>query len=161
MPSRSSTHTTLSHAEWDLLVRLPGQVVIAATSAGADTPDRTLAEGLAGLNAIAAGRSSTNPLVRRVVETIYAERDDDVATTAEFVDRSVGQSLVLASCREAAAILTQHCAEEDRAAYRRWLESIAERVGDASTSGAARQGSGQISPDERRFLNAVSAALGG
>ena len=41
--------------EWELLVRLPARIMIAATSAEKDSDRRTVDEGLAGINAIAAG----------------------------------------------------------------------------------------------------------
>src|SRR5690348_9328225 len=89
--------TMFSRNEWDLLVRLPGQVLIAATSAEPDSPRRTVAEGLAGIDAIAAGRGSHNALVRGVVATIYAERDDDGPTAVEFNDRESGIAAVVAA----------------------------------------------------------------
>src|SRR5262249_31368691 len=68
--------STFSREEWDLLVRLPGRVVIAATSAEPDSPHHSVAEGLAGIDAIAAGRNSASTFVRGVVSAIYAEQDD-------------------------------------------------------------------------------------
>src|SRR6187431_567537 len=95
-------------AQWALLVRLPGRVVIAATSAEHDSPGRTVAEGLAGLAAIAAGRASDSDLVRAVVSAVYAETDGDGPDAEEFTDRDAGLAAVLAASREAVRVLTAH-----------------------------------------------------
>ena len=141
-----SGYATFSPEEWELLVRLPGQVVIAATSAEADGARRTVAEGLAGLDAIAAGRSSTNPLVRTAAE--------------EFVDRAAGLAAVLMSCHRAAGLLAERSADDDRLAYQAWLQSIAERVcGAASSGGMFGLGGDLISAAEAQFLDDLSRAF--
>jgi len=148
--------TTFSHSEWDLLVRLPGRVVIAATSADADGSRRSVAEALAGLDAIAAGRDSPNALVREVVGAIYAEHGADADFDA--TDRETGLAQVVVACREAAAALTEHGTPADRAAYEQWLESIAFRVCDAS--GPAAEGASALGATEKRFLDELSEAFG-
>ena len=152
----------LSADDWDLLVRLPGQVVVAATSAEPDTPRRTVAEGLAGIDAIAAGRQSTSPLVRDVVAAIYQESGDDPPAAEEFADPSAGIAQVLGACRDAACALGERAGPEDAEAYRRWIEAIAERVCRASRSrGLLGFGGAALSPAERRFLADIGAAFGG
>lgn len=164
---KTDVDTLFTRAEWDLLVKLPGKVVIAATSAEADSPARTVAEGLAGLDAIAAGRSSDNPLVRRVVATIYtepdtAEPDEGVATAEEFVDRAAGLAGVLDACRVAAGVLARRAEPDDRRAYQAWIFSIADRVCGVSRSGGVLGiGGVAVSPAEREFLADVTVALGG
>jgi hypothetical protein len=155
-----SGYATFSPEEWELLVRLPGQVVIAATSAEADGARRTVAEGLAGLDAIAAGRSSANPLVRTVVSTIYAEHDASQPAAEEFVDRAAGLAAVLMSCHRAAGLLAERSADDDRLAYQAWLQSIAERVcGAASSGGMFGLGGDLISAAEAQFLDDLSRAF--
>ncbi len=164
MRSQPSVHpvTTFTRAEWHLLVRLPGQVVVAATSAEADSPRRTVAEGLAGIDAIAAGLQSPSPFVRRVVAMIYAEHDDGAPTATEFDDRAAGLADVLATCRRAAAMLAERCPAGDRAAYADWLLSIADRVCSASRSGGVLGiGGARVSDAERRFQDDLGRALGG
>jgi hypothetical protein len=159
---KTAVDTLFTRAEWDLLVKLPGQVVIAATSAEADSPSRTVAEGLAGLDAIAAGRSSENPLVRRVVATIYAEPDEDTPTAQEFADRAAGLAGVLDACRHAAGVLGRRAEPDDRRAYQEWIFSIADRVCGASRSGGVLGVGGMaVSPAERKFLADMTAAFGG
>lgn len=128
-----TTITRYTRAEWDLLVRLPGRVVAAATLDEAASR-QSMIETLAGLNAIAAGRGSPNALVRQVVGTIYAEADLDSPSSREAdpANEAAGFAPILAACRQAAAILAEHGSEADRRAYERWLESIAVRVCDAS-----------------------------
>ena len=163
MRSQPSVHpTTFNSAEWDLLVRLPGQIVVASTSAEADSPRRTVAEGLAGLDAIAAGLDSPNPLVRRVVGMIYAERDDDAPAAEEFDDRAVGLAGVLATCRLAATLLGTRCPPGDLEAYAGWLRAIADRVTHASRSGGVLGiGGAHVSAAEQQFLVDLDRALGG
>ncbi|MFI5840719.1 hypothetical protein ACIA8K_13515 [Catenuloplanes sp. NPDC051500] len=145
-------------AQWMLLVRLPGRVVIAATSAEHDSPGRTVAEGLAGLAAIAAGRASDSDLVRAVVSEVYAETDGDGPDAEEFTDREAGLAAVLSAAREAARVLAEHADPADSAAYRQWIQAIAAKVCAASRSG--HFAGPKISPDERRFLTGLGAALG-
>ncbi len=139
-----STDTAFSLAEWSLLVRLPGQVVTAATAVGRGTGPATVAQALAGLDAIAAGRGSSSALVRRVVGTIYAERDAETGVPD-------GVDGVIAGCRRAAEILADR-SPDDSAAYRRWVLTVADR-----TCGAA--------PDEGSdgalLLADIATALGG
>ncbi|HKD97469.1 MAG TPA: hypothetical protein VKB69_07670 [Micromonosporaceae bacterium] len=142
-----STDTTFTRSEWTLLVRLPGQVVAAATAAGQDHGTGTVAQALAGLDAIAAGRGSPNALVRNVVGAIYAERDAEVGSVA-------GHAAVVDACRQASEILAVRSLD-DRDAYRGWVLSAAER-----TCGAGRPG-GSPGGDARRLLADLAGALGG
>jgi len=153
--------SAFTRAEWDLLVRLPGQVVIAATSAEADSPARTVAEGLAGIDAIAAGLDSSNWLVRSVVAAIYAEQEDEELPVAtEFADRAAGLARVVASCRHAAVVLEARCEPTDLDAYRDWVTMIAIRVCEASLfDGLIGLGDTPLSPAETRFLADMSAAF--
>jgi len=149
--------------EWALLVRLPGRVVVAATSAQPDTARRTVAEGLAGIDAIAAGRASVSRLVRDVVAAIYAETGaDEPPAAAEFHDPAGGVAAVLTGCREAARVLAERAGREDYDAYRHWLEAIAARVCQAARTGGVPGLGGQlVSPAEWRFLAALGAAFDG
>jgi len=128
-----TTITRYTRAEWDLLVHLPGRMVAAATSDETASAGQSVIEALAGLNAIAAGRSSPNALVRQVVGTIYAELDFDSPSSGDLgvADEMTGFAPILAACRQAAAILADHGSEADRLAYEKWLESIAIVVCDA------------------------------
>lgn len=128
-----TTITRYTRAEWDLLVQLPGRMVVAATSDEAASAGQTVIEAVAGLNAIAAGRGSPNALVRQVVGTIYAELDFDSPASRDVgvADDMTGLAPIIAACRQAAAILADHASAADRLAYEKWLESIAIVVCDA------------------------------
>src|SRR2546421_4830045 len=159
---RPSTEVPYRRDEWELLVKLPGRVVVAATSAEADTARRTVVEGLAGIDAIAAGRASASRLVRDVVAAIYAENDEDRPTAEEFHDRAGGITDVLGACRQAGRLLAERAGREDRDAYRHWLESIAARVCRASRSGGLLGVGGPlVSIAEQRFLAELGAAFDG
>lgn len=160
-PIGQLTRMAYPPAEWALLVRLPARVMIAATSAEADSPRRTVAEGLAGMDAIAAGRASDSDLVRAVVAAIYAESEDDQPAAEEFTDRAAGLAGVLATCEAAARVLAARADPADSAAYRQWLQNIAARVCRASRFGGVRGiGGDRFSAAERRFLADLGAALG-
>jgi hypothetical protein len=178
MPYRSAyrqrTQSPFRRDEWELLVRLPGRVAVAATSA-VGTPDwrrsagstaevnrgrQTVAEGLAGIDAIAAGRFSASPLVREVVAAIYDETGDEEPAAEEFRDRERGIAEVMAGCHTGAALLTGRVGREDADAYRHWLESIAARVCRAARSGGLFGVGGMpITETESRFLADLGAAL--
>jgi hypothetical protein len=170
MPSQSASGDSTSAGrvaapayprhEWELLTGLPARVIVAATSAEPDGPRRTVAEGLAGLDAIAAGRAFDSDLVRAVVAAIYAESGDDRPVAEEFTDRAAGLAEVLGACREAAGVLAARADPADSAAYRQWVQSIAARVCGASRSGGLfGLGGEHVSPAERRFLDDLAIAL--
>jgi hypothetical protein len=152
------TELPFRRAEWDLLVKLPGRLVVAATSAQADPARRTVAEGLAGIDAIAAGRASASRLVRDVVAAIYDEPDDRPAAE-EFRDPAAGTAEVLADCRVAVRLLIERAGRMEADAYRHWLVAIATRVCHAARTGGVLGVAGAaISPAERTFLAGLAAA---
>jgi hypothetical protein len=150
--SRSIIASSFPPSEWDLLVRLPGRVLVATTSVVPDGAERGVAEGLAGIEAIAAGRASPSRLVSDVVAAIYAEQvgDDD---PWEFADPRSGIASVLAECRAAARTLEDHVSGTDAAAYRDWLVDIATTVCAAGRDVFGTQ------PAEWRFLTDLALAL--
>ena len=149
---------SLRDSEWELLVTLPGRVVIAATSAQLDPTRRTVVEGLVGLDAIAAGRSSASPLVRDVVSAVYHEKDDRPAVE----EVREGTAEVLDACRQAARLLAARTDRANADAYRRWLLAVATRVCHAArTGGLLGVGGAALGPAGRRFLAELTAALEG
>ncbi|SCL18388.1 hypothetical protein GA0070624_1517 [Micromonospora rhizosphaerae] len=147
---RSAPPTTAvySAAEWDLLTDLPGRVLVAAASPGPGRPSRGVAAGLAGLDAVAAGRGFDSDLVRAVVAAIYARHDGASARYERLTDMVD----LLAACRAAVRVLQRRADPADSAAYRQWVESVAARVCRASVADS--------SPADRRFLDRVGSALG-
>ncbi|MFU8870804.1 hypothetical protein [Micromonospora sp. SL4-19] len=141
------TTAAYSAAEWDLLTELPGRVLVAAASPGPGRAPRGVAAGLAGLDAVAAGRGFDSDLVRAVVSAIYARHDG----TVERDERLTDLVDLLAACRAAVRVLRRRADPADSAAYRQWVESVAARVCRAGETGS--------SPADRRFLDRVAGAL--
>ncbi|MFI7522538.1 hypothetical protein [Micromonospora globbae] len=150
------TTAVYSAAEWDLLTGLPGRVIVAATAPGPGRPRRGVAEGLAGLEAVAAGRSFDSDLVRAVVTAIYARHDGQPVPAAD------GTDLVdlLAACRAVVRLLDRRADPADSAAYRQWVQSVAARVCRAVPAGVFRPTGEPLSPADRRFLDRIGDALG-
>jgi hypothetical protein len=151
------TAGTFAPDDWWLLVRLPAAVMVATVAAQQDPPRRTVAEGLAALDAIAAGRRSNSELVRAVVAEIYAEPDEGVAGgTIDGADLDP----VLSQCRRATEVLRKHADPADAEAYRRWVHEVAERVCGATRSGGVLGLSGeQIGAAEQQLLDQLATAL--
>ena len=159
--SEQAATWALRDSEWKLLVTLPGRVVIAATSTQADPARRTFVEGLAGLDAIAAGRASASPLVRDVVSAVYHEPDDR-PVAEELHEGAAGTAEVLAACRAAGRVLATRVDRANADGYRHWLLAIATRVCHAArTGGVLGVGGAALRPAERRFLDELAAALDG
>jgi hypothetical protein len=161
MPSHPSARARDIEAvepdEWNLLVRLPGRVVVAATLAVAGPPSRTVAEGIAGIDAVAAGRYSACDLVRAVVAAIYSASDQgpDLAPHA-------GMTLAeaLADCRMAARVLARRFDRAQADGYRGWLLAVAARACQALLPGGlAERGAHDVPLAERAFLGQLDAAL--
>jgi hypothetical protein len=160
--SKLRTDMSFRWEEWEFLVRLPGRLVVAATLAGGDRPRPSVAEGLAGIDAVAAGRSSVSRLVRDVVAAIYDEGQDDEPPAEEVQDPATAAAAVLIACRSAAALLADRVGREDADAYQHWLESIAARVCHAASAGGLFGPTGQpVGHAQRRFLAALSRAFRG
>ncbi|MFC0507874.1 hypothetical protein [Micromonospora costi] len=147
------TTAVYSAAEWDLLTSLPGRVVVAAIAPGPGRPARGVAEGLAGLEAMAAGRSFDSDLVRAVVAAIYARHDNQPLPG----DRSGDLVDLLAACRAAVRLLDRRADPADSAAYRQWVQSVAARACRATPPGRAPVDG--VAPADRRFLHRLGEAL--
>jgi hypothetical protein len=128
MPQHSASRSTIAPSfapeEWELLVGLPGRVLIAATSAD---PDGGVQTGLAGIEAIASGRARSSRLVQDVVGAIYSERTSDRPPGTD------DPATLLADCRAAARTLDRRAPDGDAAAYREWLLHIAAAAGRVPT----------------------------
>lgn len=160
LSARESMPLAFEPHEWELLTRLPARIMIAAISAERDSDRRTVAEGLAGINAVAAGMASPSDLVRAIVAAIYAEADVDPPAAEQFRDPEAGITQVLAACRAAALVLEARASGPDAEAYRRWLRTIAEKVcGAAKSGGVLGVGAVAHSTAEQTFLSDLEDAL--
>ncbi|MGC5030044.1 hypothetical protein [Micromonospora sp. DT229] len=141
-----------SATEWALITDLPARVIVLAARPGPDRPDPGVAAGLAGLEAIAAGRAFDSDLVRAVVATIYSRHDGvtpPARPPADLVE-------VLAACRAVIRVLDRRADPADSAAYRQWVQSVAARVCRAGSQTRPEEGS---APADRRLLDRLGAAL--
>ncbi|MEV2236859.1 hypothetical protein [Micromonospora sp. NPDC049891] len=152
MSERITTATAYSATEWDLLTSLPGRVIVAAAQPGPGRPHRSVAAGLAGLDAVAAGRAFDSDLVRAVVAAIYARHDGASPPAAQLTDLVD----VLAACRAVVRVLDRHADPADSAAYRQWVQSVAARV--CRTASSTVPG-GVLAPVDRRLLDRLGDAL--
>ncbi len=150
------TTAVYSASEWDLLTSLPGRVLVAAAAPGPGRPERGVLAGLAGLDALAAGRAFDSDLVRAVVAAIYARHDG----TPEPAERLTDLVDLLAACRAASRVLHRRADPADSAAYRQWVQSVAARVCRAAPRAGERPASRPASPADRRFLDRLGGALG-
>jgi hypothetical protein len=165
-----SSRSGFSDEEWGLLVGLPQAVMIAASAAEPDGARRTMSENSAGLDAIAAGRDSGNPLVHDVATELVdrigepesdapaAAPDAVVAPAAEATTDLLAEALERA--REAAALLAGRAGPGEAAAYKHWLVGIAEQVvGAAKSGGFLGIGGDWVTDAERRFVQDLAGVL--
>ncbi len=157
--------SAFSAAEWNLLVRLPRWVVLAASNAHLEGRLARNAEDEVGLLAVAQGRQTGNAFVAEIAETLtysYDKPGTDPAAVPSFADRAAGIATVLDRARAAVALLAAKADPADLAAYRRWVYSVASKVARASRSGGVfGVGSDRVSKAERRFLDQLTQALAG
>lgn len=145
--------------DWQLLTRLPAEIMIAAIAVTGNGR-RTVAEGLAGLDAIAAGRGSDSELVRSVVASIYAEPEDRAALPAPAPAPHIQVAQVLEHCRTAAEVLRTGADPADAAAYRHWVQQVAVRVSGAARSGGVLALGGEpLRDSQQALLDELAVAL--
>lgn len=151
----------LDPAQWRLLVRLPADVMMAAISVQDGGAGRTVPEGLAGLDAIAAGRGSDSDLVRAVVSAIFAQHEEPPGGPERpELAPAERQAQVLRDCRTAVELLRSEVDPADAAAYRHWVRQIAVRVlGAARSGGLLGLGNERLSAAEQAFLDQLGAVL--
>ncbi|MFI7076158.1 hypothetical protein ACIBO1_02555 [Micromonospora sp. NPDC049903] len=141
-----------SATEWELLTGLPGRVIVVAARSGPGDAYPSVAAGLAGLDAVAAGRVFDSDLIRAVVAAIYARHDGAPETSAGPGD---GVDL-LAACRTAVRVLERRADPADSAAYRQWVQSVGARV---CRTASAVVPDAALAPADRRFLDRLGGAL--
>lgn len=153
-----------SDEEWGLLTGLPLAVLTAASAAESDSTRRTLAEGAAGLEAVAAGREGASPLVAAVAhEVVSRAGDPEAGEEVPLIspeDPKAYITDVLDRAGAAAALLRGKVDEGEAGAYAHWLVSIAEQVVTAAPSGGMLGiGGDLVTEPERRFRDELSRAL--
>lgn len=158
------TQLGFSDAEWSLLVGLPQAVLTAASAAESDGARRTMAENAAGLDTIAAGRESANPLVAAIAqELVNRVGDPDRGEELPVITPPEPQAYiadVLHRAGEASALLGARVDEGTAGAYRHWLIKITEQVVSASASGGLLGlGGDLVTEGERRFRDELARVL--
>ncbi|TDC31333.1 hypothetical protein E1211_22710 [Micromonospora sp. 15K316] len=153
-----------SDGEWGLLVGLPQSVLTAASAAESDGTRRTMAENAAGMETIAAGRESANPLVAAVAgEIVTRVGDPEAGEELPAISPADPKAMiddVLGRAGEAAALLAARVDEGEAGAYKHWLVEIAEQVvGAASSGGVLGLGGDVVSDSERRFRDRLAHVL--
>lgn len=171
-PSAAATNPDTNHhhgtrassafdrGEWEFLVTLPRRVLLAAVAA-APADGRQAAEGIAGIEAIAAGLASTSALVREAVSAIYSEDYPEAPASGDGPEVLTVQTL--AACRYAAQLLAERCGPRDTHAYREWLLHIAAAAtgvtARAPVAVSAPGTAGPYGPAQPRFLYALDGVL--
>jgi hypothetical protein len=160
----TGNQTVYSDAEWGLLVGLPQAVATAASAAESDGSRRTRTEGVAGLEAIAAGRESGSQLVEDVALELVSRVGDpeqgDEPPVISPADPQAVVASVIDRARAAAVLLAEKADEGEAAAYKHWLVSIAEQVVTAAPSGGILGiGGEQVSESERQFRDSLAEIL--
>lgn len=160
LPSHATVQASMfAPDDWRMLIRLPAEVMVATINVQDHGPRRTVAEGLAGLDAIAAGRGSSSALVRAVVAAIYAEPGDQMTEPAG-ASASGRLEQVLTRCQRAARLVRASADPGDAEAYLAWLQEVAVRVcGAARSGGVLGLGGEPIAPAEQAFLDDLATAL--
>ncbi|HEX8630195.1 MAG TPA: hypothetical protein VF755_18715 [Catenuloplanes sp.] len=150
--------------QWSLLVGLPQAVLTAASAAESDGARRTMAEGAAGLDAIAGGREAASALVAEIArELVLRVGDPEQGEELPVISPSDPAAYiadVLNRAREASQLLAARVDDGDAGAYRHWLVKIADQVVSASSSGGVLGlGGDQVTEDERRFRDELARVL--
>ncbi|MEV1290189.1 hypothetical protein [Micromonospora sp. NPDC049679] len=150
--------------EWGLLVGLPQAVLTAASAAESDGGRRTRAENAAGLEAIAAGREASSPLVSAVAQELVSRvGDPEVGEELPVIEPDDPKAMisdVLGRARTASILLGNRVDEGEAGAYKHWLIGIAEQVVTAAPSGGLLGlGGDVVSESERRFRDELSHVL--
>jgi hypothetical protein len=122
-PAGRSYANSLPPREWELLIRLPARMLAAALTVRDAAPP--VAEGLAGVAAIAAGRASRTALVREVVAAVFARDEQSVSVPGGCLSPPP-PAAVCAECVAAGRVLAQRVPTDEAAAYRRWVLHVAE-----------------------------------
>ncbi|HEY2794895.1 MAG TPA: hypothetical protein VGJ28_21225 [Micromonosporaceae bacterium] len=158
--------TIFNDEEWSLLVGLPQAVLSAASAVERNSTRQTMAEGEAGLTAIADARDCGSPLVETVAKEILFRvgGDPDLGEEPPVVaipdDPATYVAETLARAKAARALLSEKVDEGDAGAYRHWLVTIADGVVEAAPSGGVLGiGGEQVSAAEGRFVHQLSQAL--
>ena len=161
-----ATKANFTAEEWSRLLSSPMVAGMAITAADPGGIWSLLKESMAGGWALVEARQSiqANPLVKAVAEN-FATTEGRTTARAAMQTRFTGAQLnavkdaALAELRAVSEIL-EGKAPEDAAAFKAWLQDVAQKAAEAGTEGGFLVFGGvAVSPSEKATLAEISAAL--
>ena len=161
-----ATKSSFTAAEWGKLLSSPMIAGMAITAADPSGVWGLLKEGMAGGWALLEARQNpqANPLVKAVAED-FATAEGRTAARTELQTRFAGGKLeglkeaALAELRAVSSILDAK-APEDAAAFKTWLQEVAQKAAEAGTEGGFLGFGGvAVSESEKATLAEISVAL--
>ena len=163
-----ATKSNFTAEEWGKLLASPMIAGMAITAADPSGVWGLLKEGMAGGWALLEARQNpqANPLVKAVAED-FATAEGRTAARTELQTRFTGAKLeglkeaALAELRAISSILDAK-APEDAAAFKTWLQEVAQKAAEAGTEGGFLGFGGvAVSESEKATLAEISVALSG
>ena len=163
--AKRSTFTT---EEWSRLLSSPMVAGMAITAADPSGVWGLLKEGMAGGRALleAQQNAQANPLVRAIAEDFATAEGRSAARTAlqgrfSGTTFSALKATALTELRSVSEIIKVK-APEDAAAFKAWLQEVAQKAAEAGTEGGFLGFGGvAVSEAERSTLSEISVALTG
>jgi hypothetical protein len=161
-----ATKSNFTPEEWGKLLSSPMIAGMAITAADPSGVWGLLKEGMAGGWALLEARQNpqANPLVKAVAED-FATAEGRTAARTELQTRFTGGKLeglkeaALAELRAISSILDAR-APEDAAAFKTWLQAVAQKAAEAGTEGGFLGFGGvAVSESEKATLAEISVAL--
>jgi hypothetical protein len=161
-----ASKTTFAPEEWKRLLQSPMIAAMAVTAADPSGLWGTLKEGLAASSALAEAKADAgaNELIRAVVADFETSEGRTVARDGlreKFAGSKPAEmkARAIEDLHQVSALLEAK-APEDAAAFRAWLQAIAERVAEASKDGGFLGFGGvQVSDAEKATLADIAGAL--
>ena len=161
-----ASKTTFTAEEWGMLLSSPMVAGMAITAADPSGVWGLIKEGMSGGWALLAARqnATANSLVRAVAED-FATAEGRASTRAALQSRFTGANLdelkksALTQLRAISSVLDGK-APEDAAAFKTWLQEVAQKAAEAGTEGGFLGFGGvAVSDAEKATLTEISMAL--
>lgn len=160
-----ATKASFTAEEWGRVISSPIVAGMAITAADPSGVWGLLKEGIASGSALLEARQHTNPLIKSVAED-FATSEGRTAARAAIQARFTGQKVqelknVLVSELRHVSTVLEAKAPDDAAAFKAWLQQVAQKAAEAGTEGGFLGFGGvAVSDAERATLAEISAALG-
>jgi hypothetical protein len=156
--------TTFTADEWKLLRRAPTMAALVVVAASPSGPVGVLQESMAVAKILADAKTQGSPseLVTALVGDLATPEGRQAVQPTELRGKSADQvkSYALDVCRKAAALIDEKALAES-AAFKRWLQTIAQKVSEAAREGGfLGLGGTQVSEQETTALTDLRKSLG-